>query len=255
MILLITSFKHNTLSISRTYITFISLVIIFTNCRPHTSSNQPDTSNPSLTTPVTEVEAQLNEIMTIWPGTYNNDQQIANVLDQGKNVWRIDDTGENGYLQIQSHYIKLDKPKIGSNVLYVEEYRDHVPTETYRQRIYTLSIDSTDMIKVKMWPFKNKTKYIGSWKDLTLLDDLTIDSISAFPDICDLHVSKIGSEYHMVMNGRDCAFGDKVFNYQVKLSKDMFSYRDKITQKSDDKIISSAAEFAYHNLNRIEINH
>lgn len=196
---------------------------------------------------------QLNEIMNIWPGTYNNDKQIEEITKLGYEVWRIDDSGENGYLQLQSHYIKLNRPDIGENVLYVEEYRDYKPEETYRQRIYTLSIDSTtDKVMVKMWPFKNKKKYIGAWKDINMLNDLSKDSISAFPDICDLHVSKIDNAYHMIMNDRDCAFGDKVFNYQVKLSKDMFSYRDKITQKSDNKIITTAANFAYHNLNRIE---
>lgn len=197
-------------------------------------------------------KSQLEEIMSMWPGVYNNDDQIAEAQAQGKDVWRIDDSGENGYLHLQSHYIKLKKPEIGPHVLYVEEYRDHEPTETYRQRIYTLSIDSTNTIKVKMWPFKNKKKYVGAWKDISMLDDISQDSISAFPDICDLYVTKIDEEYHMVMNDDDCSFGDKVFNYQVKLSKDMFSYRDKITQKSDGKIISTAANFAYHNLDRIK---
>lgn len=198
------------------------------------------------------IDDQLLEIMQWWPGTFNNDIQITEVTKQGKDVWRIDDSGEGGYLQIQSHYIKLDRPEIGDHVLYVEEYRDHEPTETYRQRIYTLSIDSTHLIKVKMWPFKDKKKYVGAWKDLTMLNDLTVEDITAYPAICDLHVTKVDDEYHMVMNGSDCSFGDKVFNYGLKLSKDMFSYRDKITQKSDGEIISTAANFAYHDLNRVK---
>lgn len=201
---------------------------------------------------VQSTEEELNEIMSWWPGTFNNDKQIAEVLKEGKDVWRLDDSGENGYLQIQSHYIKLNKPEIGEHVLYVEEYRDHDPTATYRQRIYTLSIDSTDMIKVKMWPFKDKKKYVGAWKNPSLLDSLSSEEISAYPSICDLHVTKEEGAYHMVMNDSDCTFGDKVFNYGLKLSSDMFSYRDKITQKSDGTVISTAADFSYHDLDRVK---
>lgn len=224
--------------------------ILSTSCQ--TKSNKKEKQDKNTVVKVLTINEQLEEIMSIWPGTYNNDKQIDQVTKEGHDVWRIDDSGENGFLQLQSHYIKLNRPDIGNNVLYVEEYRDHEPAETYRQRIYTLAVDSTDNIKVKMWPFKNKKKYVGAWNNISMLEDLVKDSISAFPDICDLHVTKNGDEYHMVMNGKECAFGDKVFNYQVKLTKDIFSYRDKITQKSNDSIISTAANFAYHDLDRIK---
>lgn len=198
-------------------------------------------------------EGQLVEIMEWWPGTYNNDQQIAKVEKEGKTVWRIDDTGKGGYLNIESHYIQVDLPEIGKNVLYVEEYRDHQPEETYRQRIYTLSVDETSkIVKVKMWPFKDKKKYIGAWKNPLILANLKADEISAYPDKCDLLVKKDGEVYEMYMNGKDCAFGDKYFNYQVRLSKDIFSYRDKIMVLSTDELVSTAADFTYHNLNRVK---
>lgn len=228
----------------------LASLLFVASCKP--SKNTVADIAPVESKKAQTIDDQLNEIMTWWPGTFNNDKQIAEVIKQGKDVWRIDDSGEDGYLHIQSHYIKLDKPGIGDHVLYVEEYRDHEPSETYRQRIYTLSIDSTNMIKVKMWPFKDKKKYVGAWRDLSLLDNLSTEDISAYPSICDLHVTKVEDEYHMVMNGSDCSFGDKVFNYGLKLSKDMFSYRDKITQKSDGKVISTAAGFAYHDLDRVK---
>lgn len=197
-------------------------------------------------------EEQLAEIMNLWPGKYNNDKQIAEIINEGKDVWRFNGEGKGGYLEIESHYIKLDKPTIGNNVLYVEEYRSHQPDSTYRQRIYTLAIDSTNTIRVKMWPFKDKKKYIGAWKNPAMLDSLTVEEISAFPAICDLIVQKEGDTYNMAMNGKDCAFGDRVFNYGVKLKENMFSYHDKITSLSTGETIETAANFAYHNLDRIK---
>lgn len=198
-------------------------------------------------------EEQLAEIMSFWPGTYNNDKQIVEAKAAGKDIWLVDDSGKDGFLQITSHYIKLDRPDLGANVLYVEEYRDHDYKNPYRQRIYTLSIDEeANMVKVKMWPFKDKKKYLGAFKDISMLKDLKKEEISAYPDFCDMHVKKEEDGYHMYMNDKDCAFGDKYFSYQVKLTNNMFSYRDKITELSTDKRLTTAADFAYHNLNKIE---
>lgn len=202
---------------------------------------------------VMTLEQQLVDIMQMWPGTYNNDKQIESLEKKGVPIWRTDDSGKDGYLILTSHYIKLDAPQIGEHVLYVEEYRDHDPSATYRQRIYTLSIDDeAQLIRVKLWPFKDKEKYIGSWKNPTVLNQLSVDEISAFPPICDLLVQRQGDKYHMPMNNQDCTFGDKTFNYQVLLSKNIFSYRDKITEKSTGNIISTAGDFNYHILNKMK---
>ncbi|RKR15241.1 CpeT/CpcT family protein DUF1001 [Maribacter vaceletii] len=202
---------------------------------------------------IDSLETELNSIMNIWPGKYNNDKQIKKVKEEGGDVWLLDDTGKDGYLQIESHYVKLNNPDIGEHVIYVEEYRDHQPDSTYRQRIYTLSIDdSLHIIRVKMWPFKDKKKYVGAYNNPELLASITTDEISAYPDKCDLLVKKVGKKFNMYMNGTDCSFGDKCFNYQVVLSENIFSYRDKITILSTGKTVSTAANYAYHDLDRIK---
>jgi len=197
-------------------------------------------------------QEHLKEIMRIWPGNYSNDKQIAEAEKAGKPVWRKDDSGEGGFLHVQSHYVKLDRPDIAENVLYVEEYRDKDVQTSYRQRIYTLDVDSSNTLRVKMWPFKDKKKYIGACNDLSMLDGLTKEEISAYPDKCDLLVKLEDGKYNMYMNGKDCAFGDRYFNYQVMLSEDVFSYRDKIMQLSNDSLLTTAADFAYHDLDRIQ---
>jgi len=219
----------------------VFVLFTFYSCHHHGTKGSSETPDD-----------QLKEIMEMWPGTYNNDQQIAKIKKEGKAVWKVDDSGKDGYLQLQSHYIKLDLPEIGAHVLYVEEYRDHQPEATYRQRIYTLSVDAeAAMVKVKMWPFKDKKKYVGAWKDPSVLNKLTKEEVSAYPDKCDLQVRKIGDKYNMRFNGKDCAFGDKCFNYEVMLSKNLFSYRDKITLVSTGELVSTAADFAYHDLDKI----
>ncbi len=229
----------------------LGICILVLSCKEEKKTDTTEASNAAEKMAVTSQE-QLAEIMNFWPGTYNNDKQIAEAKKAGQDVWLLDDTGKDGWLQIESHYVKINNPAIGEHVLYVEEYRDHQPDSTYRQRIYTLDIDSTSTIRVKMWPFKDKKKYIGAWKDPSILDSLKLEEISAYPDKCDLIVQKEDDAYNMNMNGKDCAFGNSVFNYQVRLTKDVFAYRDKITKLDSGEIVSTAADYAYHNLDRIK---
>ena len=222
---------------------YCSVTVLFILCLCSLEAQEP---NPNTG------DTDLDRIMEIWPGTYNNDKQIEEAKAQGEAVWQFDDTGKGGWLQVQSHYIKLDMPELGKHVLYVEEYRNHEPDSTYRQRVYTLSRDDGNNIRVKMWPFKDKKKFVGAWKDSELLSSITKEDISAYPDKCDLLVTKENEAYNMNMNGKDCAFGDKVFNYQVLLDASSFSYRDKITTLSTGELISTAAEYQYHKLDKIK---
>jgi len=236
-------------NISKNFLLSFFILCIFVGCQ--SANEDKPTNNNNIITEKTSSE-HLLEIMKLWQGKFNNDKQIAAMEKAGKDIWRTDDSGEGGFLHIESHYIKLDNPGIGENVLYVEEYRDKKVEESYRQRIYTLAIDSTDAIKVKMWPFKDKKKYIGACNDISKLDALTKDDISAYPDKCDLLVKVVGKKYSMYMNGKDCAFGDKYFNYEVMLSENLFSYRDKIMQLSNDSLLTTAADFTFHDLDKVE---
>ena len=236
---------------SKRMLCVLGICVLVLSCKKENKTETVTKDEVIEKTAITPQE-QLDEIMSFWQGTYNNDLQIAEAKKAGQDVWQLDDTGKDGWLQIESHYLKIDNPAIGEHVLYVEEYRDHQPDSTYRQRIYTLEVDSTNTIRVKMWPFKNKKKYVGAWKNPKVLDSLKVEEISAYPDKCDLIVQKEGDAYNMNMNGRDCAFGNSVFNYQVRLTKDVFSYRDKITKLDTGEVISTAADYAYHNLDKIK---
>lgn len=228
---------------------FVLLSMFLGSCS--NTAKQAEVKAPEIPGTMSSSE-QLEEIMKIWPGKYNNYEQISQLEKEGQDIWRLDDSGEGGYLQIESHYIELDLPEIGDHVLYVEEYRDHDPEETYRQRIYTLSLDdSLDIVRVKMWPFKDKKKYVGAWQEPGILTKLNPEEISAYPDKCDLLVEQKEGAFYMYMNGKDCAFGDNVFNYEVMLSEGLFRYRDKISSLSGDSLLTSAANFAYHDLKRI----
>ena len=205
------------------------------------------------------LEQDLAQIMAWWPGAYNNDRQVAEVEERmGEEnftgeVWRIDGSGMGGYLNVTSHYIRLDAPGIGDHVLYVEEYRDGQPDETYRQRVYTLSIDEEEQaIRVNLANFTDREKYIGAYRDISVLDGITADDIAPFPEVCDLIVQQRGNRYHMAMRTNACAFGGQAFSYEAVITGDAFWFRDKIVRLEDDTIVMTMANFNFHKSDRVK---
>ena len=205
------------------------------------------------------LEQDLAQIMAWWPGTYNNDIQVAGVEERmGEEnftgeVWRLDGSGMGGYLNVTSHYIRLDAPAIGDNVLYVEEYRDGRPDETYRQRVYTLSVDEEEqVIRVNLANFTDREKYIGAYKDISMLDGITMDDIAPFPGVCDLLVEQRGNRYHMAMRTNACAFGGQAFSYEAVITGDAFWFRDKIVRLEDDTVVMTMANFNFHKSDRVK---
>lgn len=205
------------------------------------------------------LEQDLAQIMAWWPGAYNNDRQVAEVEAQmGEEnftgeVWRLDGSGMGGYLNVTSHYMRLDAPEIGENVLYVEEYRDGQPGETYRQRVYTLSVDEEEqVIRVNLANFTDREKYIGAYSDISMLDGVTRDDLAPFPEICDLIVEQRGNRYHMRMRTNACAFGGQAFSYEAVITGDAFWFRDKIVRLEDDTVVMTMANFNFHKSDRVE---
>ena len=208
---------------------------------------RPLAEPPRLTT-----AQHLEKIMQMWPGDYNNDRQLARLEAEGKPIWREDDTGKGGHIEVTSHYRVVDLPEFGANVLYVEETKHGDPSNIFRQRIYELYVDEErDQVRVTLWTFKDREKYVGAWKDLSRLDELTKEELSSFGTNCDLIMARQEGRYHLAMEGKECAFGENYFSYQVLLGPGSFWFRDKITRLSDDVIISQAGEFTYHELDRV----
>lgn len=208
--------------------------------------------NSASQAPTPSAQQDLATIMQWWNGDYNNDRQLERLAVEGKPIWRADDSGKGGHIEVTSHYRPITLPAFGENVIYVEETKHGDPDNMFRQRIYTLSVDDAgEMVRVKLWYFNDKEKYVGAWKDLSRLNDLMPEEMFALPDSCDLLVSKQGDKYHMPMADKACIFGKNYFSYQVLLGSDSFWFRDKINAVADDSVVSMAGEYTYHELDKL----
>lgn len=197
-------------------------------------------------------EQQIATIMKWWDGDYNNDRHLKELEAADKPIWRKDGSGKGGHIEVTSHYRPVTLPAFGDNVIYVEETKHGDPDNIFRQRIYTLTADAKiNAVRVKLWYFSDKKKYVGAFKDISIVKDLTPKEMFKLPDTCDMIVRKQGDKYHMPMPDKDCVFGESYFNYQVLLGKDSFWFRDRIMNVADDTVKESAGNFTYHKLDRI----
>ncbi|MGJ8563077.1 MAG: chromophore lyase CpcT/CpeT [Alphaproteobacteria bacterium] len=196
-------------------------------------------------------------IMEMWNGDYNNDIQIAALREDGVPIWREgqeeNEFGETfgGFLPVNSHYRVVDIPAFGERVLYLEEFT--FKNNPYRQRLYTVTYDAeAETTRVKLWYFKDKTRYKGAWKDLSAVKLLKPSDMSPLPDNCDMYVTQTGNgRLQMKMPKNQCKFGDSIFDYQVSLSSDSFWFRDRIVDSNTQLVKVTAGSFAYHKLDKI----
>ncbi|MEM9570456.1 MAG: chromophore lyase CpcT/CpeT [Pseudomonadota bacterium] len=193
-------------------------------------------------------------VMAWWPGDYSNAAQITALREDGAPIWRQgqyeDGQAFGGHLPVSSYYRGVEMPAFGDRVLYLEEFTfDDNP---YRQRIYTISVDEADQVRVKLWYFPDKTTYAGAWQDLDMIATLTPEDMSPLPDNCDLLVSETDDgRLHMMMPKDQCKFGESIFDYQVSLSASDFWFRDRIVNAETMEVTMTAGSFTYHKLDRL----
>lgn len=233
----------------KTILTISTAVFLLAGC-------QNETSNARVDDPVdvSISQSDVQTIMTWWDGNYDNDKQIAALKVDGKPIWQKDVEGQTlgGHLPITSYYRPIDMPAFGENVIYVEEKTFGASGNPYRQRLYTVNyVPESNDITIKLWSFKDKKKYLGAWKDLSVIKDVKPEDMSPLPDNCDLYVSKTtDNRYYMKMP--DCVFGTKLFDYQVSLGEDSFWSRDRIANAETGIVEMSAGGFTYHKLDKKE---
>jgi hypothetical protein len=192
-------------------------------------------------------EKQLRELFALWPGEYDNIEQVFFNPDIG-----VKGPTDGGHLRVHSFYTPLALPALGAHVLYVEEYKNDDPAAIFRQRIYVLSEDAAvGGIRIQLYSFKDKQKYVGTHANVAKLKDLSVEELSYFSAGCDLIARKIGAQFHAEMAPKACTAGEAYFNYQAVIGEGLFWFRDRVKKLSDDSTISEVANFTHHELTRV----
>ncbi|MYA30925.1 MAG: hypothetical protein F4Y31_06790 [Gammaproteobacteria bacterium] len=171
----------------------------------------------------TELDIHLALIMEWWPGEYDNHEQIVRQSGGGLSVPVYDPV-----FRLHSHYVRLDLPELGENVLYVEEYRNNDPSNISRIRVYALSVDEEEQaVRVKLHAFRDgHDRMIGARLDPERLAAVDAHELRPFSDACDVYMRFDGGQFSGGMKRESC--GDEAwFEYQVVLGPNHYWTRDR----------------------------
>jgi hypothetical protein len=195
----------------------------------------------------TLLERELEYLVAIWPGDYDNREQLTFDASVGKQ-----DMDSGGHLRVHSQISRVDVPALGDYVLYVEEYKHNDPTSIFRQRLYVLSADKAEKaIRLKLMFFKDGKSILGAHNDPTLLAGLDSDAVSALEG-CDVFIRRDGDWLVGAMKPKTCVFGEggkrRYSDYQLRVTPGQYWFRDRILNAATDEVMEPVADFSWHQL-------
>ncbi|MDX2223464.1 MAG: chromophore lyase CpcT/CpeT [Rhodospirillaceae bacterium] len=195
---------------------------------------------------------ELNYLMRIWPGEYDNREQVQFDSDVGKKSLEA-----GGHARIHSSVRRVSLPAFGEHVLYVEEYRDNDPARLFRQRLYVLAADEqAKAIRLTLHFFKDGKKHLGAHLDPGKLAGVTPADTTTLPG-CDILIRRDVDGLLGGMNPATCVFGDdgkkRAGDYQVRVTEDGVWFRDRTLDPATGKVIEQWADFSWHQLERARL--
>lgn len=116
-----------------------------------------------------ELDAARVRMLEIWPGQYENSDQIAIDQRRGYTSWR-----DGGHAHVHSTVALVDVPGIGDDLLYVEDYLDGDASKIFRQKLYELTTDvERQAVVLTLHSFKDPESVVGAYEEPALLRELT----------------------------------------------------------------------------------
>jgi hypothetical protein len=198
------------------------------------------------------LDLDLAYVMQLWQGNFDNREQVQFDADAGKN-----DMAGGGHLRVHSAIRKVELPRFGAHVLYVEEYKNNDPTSIFRQRLYVLDVDKTERaIRVTMHFFKDRKAWLGAHENPAIIKDLTPDDTQVLPG-CEVYLRRDVGAFQGGMKTKTCVFGaegkKRYSDYQVRLEADAYWFRDRIMDFATDQPLEQVADFTWHQLERARL--
>lgn len=172
----------------------------------------------------TLMEREIEYLMDIWEGDYDNVEQLTFESDRG-----MKNQEQGQHLRVHSSFTKFKNDRIGEYLLYVSEYKNNEPKSKFREYIYKFSPeDDTAEIRVEMYKFKEA----AGDREEDALSKLKLSSLTT-DESCDLIIHREGRGYvgQTAVGTCDSALGVATpLRYHVKISEDHYGF--KYTQES-----------------------
>jgi hypothetical protein len=168
-----------------------------------------------------DLQSQLQRLVSWWPGEYDNNEQIVRQSGGGlaKPVYEP-------ISRVYTHAVLLDRPGIGEHVVYVEQYRDNDPDKVARIRVYSLQIDlQAQAIRARPHEFRDESQAILGIQGQAALADIETGALRALPAGCDVLIRFEGGQFRGQQNPETCAEGNG-FDREFVIGERHYWFRD-----------------------------
>lgn len=196
--------------------TFFTLCLVSTTYSGFSQAQPQEDTKQQEERTYTYQERELEYLMTIWKGEYDNVEQLA--FDRALKKTNPQD---GGHLRMHSFVERLDLQSFGDYVLYIEEYKEDNPNTLSRQCIYQLEPDeAAKAIRIKVYHFKNPMPYRSLKKEPNFLKGLDPDA-ALLEQGCDILIQREGMAFIGKTEAKNCVQDKEdeavTLDYQIRI--------------------------------------
>lgn len=198
----------------------------------------------------TVMERELEYLMNLWPGEYDNVEQ----LDFDK-YYNKEGYENGGHLRMHVFVERIAVPTMGDHVIYTEAYANDDPNNIVAQSIYILSADDErKRIRAKRYNFKDADpqRSLGD-KGMDLLQSLKPDD-ERLNERCELFIERVGDEFvgksPSIECHKDNVSNNIVRHYKLRISKNLFAFSIPLYDVNTDRLLSEERQTSWYMLEK-----
>lgn len=187
-------------------------------------------------------ERELDYLMHIWEGEYDNAEQLS--LDK----IQIKDGEVAAHERIHTSVRQFQNSNFGVGAVYVEEYRNNEPTTITRQVVYQLLPDDAEKaIRVKVFHFKNQQPILAASKSFDEVSALTLESENLMEG-CEMILRRKGDGFLAKTVDKSCNKSSEnskeTIDYQFSVSEEAFGFQE-VLYASNSRLADSKQTSEY----------
>lgn len=232
------------------YLYFLPILLIFAcqtnvakeeNTVPSMAASfqQPATSNERT---YTIMERELEYLMNIWEGEYDNVEQLDFDKFAGKKG-----VENGGHLRVHSFVERLNVKGFGDYAIYLETYQNDDPKDIYQQAILELSADDEAKgILVKVHHFKNPKAHLSIEQSL---EKLEIDTENLTP-ACEILLQREGMAFVSRKVGEGCVNEAKNKAYRLRISEEDYWFQERKYDAATGNFLPDEQQLSWYQLEK-----
>ena len=194
--------------------------------------------------PAASLEDDFSLFLQWFPGEYDNhEQHWQDKLDQAEQV----------HEHLHHIFLKVDAPDVGEHTFFVEQYMDGDPSNVYRRRLYSFSLDPVEQaIRLDIYSFSDEEKYANAHLTPEIFTDLNRAGLVDRPG-CEVYWKFATDHFHGYMKDKACSVvsarsGKRIYvTDDLRLTADEIWIRDEAFFEEGSRVFGNAAGIHHKN--------